>query len=326
MTEQVLAIKDIKGVGSETAKKLTNAGFNSVESVVVTPVRELVERTGIGHDTLWKITQIARTMVKPGCCNALELYRKKQESKKLETGSSALDKLFGGGIETQAITELVGEFSSGKSQICMKLSVMCQLPLDKGGLGGKAYFIDTEGTFSPERIYGIAQNMALDPEEVLSKILYSRAHNSDHQIAIVDGTANILHEENIKLLVVDSIISHFRGEYIGREHLSERQQKLNLHVHKLLRLAEIFNIAVVITNQTQANPQAFYGDPNRPAGGNVLAHATTHRIYLRKSKANTRIAKVMDSPKLPEAKVTFQINENGVGDVNGKDADALEEE
>ena len=320
MAAQTLDLRDIKGVGPETARKLANAGFNSVEYIAATPVRELMDKVGLGFETAHKISEAARMMVNQECVVALDIYRRRLEAQRLTTGSTALDRLLGGGIETQAITEFVGEFSSGKSQLCMKLSVTCQLPREKGGLEGKAYFIDTEGTFSPERIYEIAQNMGLEPEKVLSNILYSRAYNSDHQILLVDKAASFIPKENVKLLVVDSVISHFRSEYVGRENLSERQQKLNLHIHKLLRLAEVFNLAVVVTNQIQANPQTFFGDPNKPAGGNILAHACTHRILLRRSKLNLRIARVLDSPKLPEASAMFQINSKGIDDVNEKDS------
>jgi len=228
-----------------------------------------------------------------------------------------------GGIETQTIVELIGEFGSGKSQICMQLCVTEQLPIEKGGLGGKVLFLDTEGTFYPRRVYEIAQARGLDPDQVLKNIIYARCYNSDHQILLANRAFKVVGEEGVKLVIVDSLISHFRGEYIGRECLSERQQKLNDHVHKLLRLAEAYNCAVVITNQIQSNPASFFGDPNRPAGGNIIAHASTHRIYLRKSKGNTRIAKVIDSPCLPEESTTFVITSNGIENVeNGDESEA----
>ncbi|MEM2127847.1 MAG: DNA repair and recombination protein RadA, partial [Candidatus Bathyarchaeia archaeon] len=245
----------------------------------------------------------------------------RKTAQRLTTGSRALDSMLGGGIETQAITEFAGEFGSGKSQICMMLSVTCQLPKERGGLEGSTLFIDTEGTFSPQRVYAMAQGLGLDPEGALRRIIYSRAYNSDHQILLVDRCGEVIQEEGVRLLIVDSIVSHFRGEYLGRESLAERQQKLNLHIHKLLRLAEAYNLAVVVTNQVMANPGTYFGDPNRPAGGNILAHASTHRVYLRKCKANMRHATIIDSPSLPsnDEPAAFLITSKGIEDVPEKE-------
>ncbi len=215
---------------------------------------------------------------------------------------------------------VVNGFVTHNSQICMKLSVMTQLPVKDRGLEGKVLFIDTEGTFAAQRVYQMAQAMQLDPEKLLDGIIYSRVYNSDHQILTVDHAFKICQEEKVKLLVVDSILSHFRGEYIGRESLSERQQRLNSHLHKLLRIAQALNLAVVITNQVQANPQAFFGDPTRPAGGNILAHASTHRVMLKKASKGLRVAKIIDSPYLPESEAYFQITEKGVEDAAPKNS------
>jgi DNA repair protein RadA len=200
----------------------------------------------------------------------------------------------------------------------MKLSITTQLPQSEGGLEGKVLFIDTEGTFSAERVYQMAQAMQLQPEKMLEGIICARVYNSDHQILAVDQAFKICQEENVKLLVVDSVLSHFRSEYIGRESLPERQQKLNSHLHKLTRLAQALNLAVVVTNQVQANPQAFFGDPTRPAGGHILAHASTHRIMLKKASGGLRCARVIDSPYLPESEAYFQITEKGVEDATPK--------
>jgi DNA repair protein RadA len=191
---------------------------------------------------------------------------------------------------------------------------MAQLPVEEGGLNGNVVFVDTEGTFMPERVFEIASSLGRDPHEILGNIFLARAYNSSHQSLLVHSLFKFCPENDIKLVVVDSMIGHFRGEYVGREHLSERQQKLNSQLHKLLRLTEAFNLPVVITNQVQANPAQFFGDPNKPTGGHVMAHACTHRIFIRKGGKGTRVATVIDSPSLPENKTRFKITEKGVED------------
>ena len=304
----------LEGVGPAMASKLRSAGITTVEAIAVTPPREMAEKTGIGFNTIIKIAAAARKSVSVDFITAEELWERRQNMLKCSTGSTNLDKLLGGGIETQAMTEFIGEYGVGKTQICLMLCVMAQLPAEKKGLDGNVVYIDTEGTFIPERVFQIAESLGLDPHETLGNIFLARAYNSSHQELLTEHLFKFCPENKVKLVVVDSMIGHFRGEYVGRENLSERQQKLNSQLHKLMRLTEAYNLAVVITNQVQANPTAFFGDPNRPAGGNVMAHASTHRVYLRKGGKGTRIATVIDSPYLPEEKTRFKITEKGVED------------
>ncbi len=308
-------MEKLEGVGSAIAGKLRSAGITTVEAVAVTPPKEIAEKAGIGFNTVLSIVDSARKLLFSDFITAEELWKKRQEMCKCSTGSRNLDKLLGGGIETQALTEFIGEFGAGKTQACLMFSVMVQLPTDKGGLGGKVVYIDTEGTFIPERVFQIASSLGLEAHETLGNIFLARAYNSSHQSLLIEHLSKFCPENDVKLVVVDSMISHFRGEYMGRENLSERQQQLNSQLHRLLRLAEAFNLAVVVTNQVQANPTAFFGDPNKPAGGNVMAHACTHRVYLRKGGKGTRIASILDSPSLPEGKVRFKITEKGIEDV-----------
>ena len=314
MTAEVLDIQDLAGVGPVTANKLREAGYDSISALAIAPIRELVEKASLEASVAHKISKAARETIQTDFVTAKQLWERRQTLLRLSFGSNNLNKLLGGGLETQAITEFVGEFGAGKSQISMKLSIQAQLPPAEGGLDGKTLFIDTEGTFAAQRVFQIAQASGQDPDKVLDGIIYSRVYNSDHQILTVDHSFKVCKEENVKLMVVDSILSHFRGEYIGRESLSERQQRLNSHLHKLLRIAQALNLAVVVTNQVQANPQAFFGDPMRPAGGNIMAHASTHRIMLKKASQGLRVAKVIDSPYLPESETYFQITEKGVED------------
>ncbi len=309
-----LDLKDLKGVGPSTAEKLRKAGYTSLHIVAVSPPWEIAGKVGVGIETARKMAEEARVLLDFEMITAKQLYERVRESRSLDTGSRNINELLGGGVQTQSITELVGEYGVGKSQICMQLSALVQLPEGEGGLNGKALFMDTEGTFSPRRVYEIAEARGLNPEETLENIMYARCYNSDHQMLLAEKAFQIVERENVKLVVVDSLISHFRGEYIGRENLAARQQKLNKYLHSLLRLAEIYNLAVVVTNQIQSNPNAFFGNPDRPAGGNIVAHASTHRVWLRKGKSNTRVAKIIDSPYLPEKEVSFRITEKGVED------------
>jgi len=308
-------IESIRGVGSSIATKLREAGYPTIESIIVTPPKEIMEKTGIGYNTILKIQEAARGMLSVDFKTAEEIYERKKSMRKCTTGCKKFDEILGGGIETQALTELIGEFGSGKTQICMTLSATAQLPCGEGGLGGNVAFIDTEGTFMPERLYQIASERGIDPREAARRVLIARAYSSSHQCLLIDRLFNLCPENNVKMVIIDSMISHFRGEYLGRDTLSERQQLLNKYLHKLLRLAEAYNLAVVVTNQVQANPAPFCSEPNRPAGGNIMAHACTHRIYLRKGTRGIRIARVIDSPNLPEKSASFLITEKGVVDV-----------
>ena len=199
------------------------------------------------------------------------------------------------------------------SQICHTLCVMVQQPKGDGGLDAGAVYIDTEGTFRPERIQEIAESREMDSEKVLSRITVARAYNSAHQELIVKDLGRIIEPNKVKLVILDSAVAHYRAEFLGRGTLAERQQRLNRFMHQLLRTAEIYNIAVVVTNQVQAAPDSFFGDPTRPTGGHVVAHTSTYRIYLRKAAKN-RIARMVDSPYHPERDTVFVLNDRGIDD------------
>ncbi|MEN3006069.1 MAG: DNA repair and recombination protein RadA [Candidatus Methanosuratincola petrocarbonis] len=308
-------LEDVDGVGPATIEKLKAAGISTVEALAVAPTRLLVEIADLTEEKASTITRNARALLNIRFTTAKEVLSRRGNIGYLTTGSRSIDALLGRGLETQAITELIGEFGSGKTQLCHQLCVSVQLPPDRGGLDGRALFIDTEGTFRPERVMSIAKGLGLDPDTVLNNIIYARAYNSDHQMLLADEAVTIVPENNVRLLIVDSVITHFRSEYPGRESLAPRQQKLNRHIHQLLRMADIHNIAVVLTNQIQSSPDVFFGNPNKPAGGNILAHGSTYRIWLRKSKENRRIARIIDSPLHPESECVFAITQNGIIDI-----------
>jgi DNA repair protein RadA len=310
----VSSIREIPGLNPGMAEKLEAAGYVSPWTLVVAKPEEVSEKTGIPLVTVQKIIENARRLLGIRFKTAKEVKQERMNIGKLTTGSKALDELLGGGIETKTITEFYGEYGSGKTQICHQLSVNVQLPPERGGLSGRAVYIDTEGTFRWERIEAMARALGLDPDAVMDNIYYIRAYNSDHQMSIVDELFSLIPKNNAKLVAIDSVTSHFRAEYPGREHLAERQQKLNAHLHQLLRLAEAYNIAVVVTNQVMARPDVFYGDPTTAVGGHVLAHVPGVRVHLKKARGNKRVARVVDAPHLPEGEAVFAITEEGIRD------------
>lgn len=317
--KEIKSITDLPGVGPATANKLIEAGYGTLEAIAVATPQELSAAAGIPITTAQRIIKAAREALDIRFKTALEVKKERLSTRKITTGSRNLDDLLGGGIETKTITEFFGEFGSGKSQICHQLTVNVQLPIDQGGLStedrvAKAVYIDTEGTFRWERIEQMANCLGLDPDKVMENIFYIRAVNSDHQMAIADELMDLIPKENIKLIVVDSVTSHFRAEYPGRENLAVRQQKLNKHLHQLGKLAEVFNTAVVITNQVMAKPDVFYGDPTQAVGGHVLYHAPGIRVQLKKARGNKRIARMVDAPHLPEGETVFAITECGIRD------------
>ncbi len=313
--EQKIELTELTGVGPAIAEKLKESGFGAIEAIAVASPNQMAAETAIGEATCSKIIQSAREKMNIGFQSAAQVLEKRKHRAVFTTGCTQLDGIFNGGCETKAIFEVYGEFRTGKTQIAHQLCVTVQLPKDKGGLEAGALYIDAEGTFRPERLMQIAEKYPeLNPEQVLDNVMYARAYNSDHQTIIIDKIPSIAKEKNIKLVIVDSLISHFRAEYVGRGTLSERQQKLNRFVHKLLKLAEAHNLCVYMTNQVMASPGLFFGDPTTPVGGHVVAHASTYRVYVRKSKGNKRVARLVDSPCLPEGEAVFEINENGISD------------
>jgi DNA repair protein RadA len=275
----------------------------------------LAEMADIGVNTAVKIIAAARKEADIGNFETGDvLMERRKLVGKVRTGSDALDELMGGGFETQAIIELFGEFGSGKTQLGHQMAVNVTKPLEDGGLDGTTIFIDTENTFRPERIIQMAEGQGLDPEEILGKIRVARAFNSHHQMLLAEKAGELAKEHGVRCLVVDSLTAHFRAEYVGRGALADRQQKLNKHMHDLQRFGDLHNAVVVVTNQVQAKPDAFFGDPTRPIGGHIVGHAATFRVYLRKSKGQKRIARLIDSPSLPEGEAVFSIVEEGVID------------
>jgi len=309
------AVKKLPGVGEATLKKLIKAGFGSLESIAYTPPTIIQKESGLGDKTIAKLIKSSMDKLDIGFKSAEDVWEHRKNITRITTSSQELDNLFHGGIETGCVIEFFGEFRTGKTQLAHQLCVNVQLSKEDGGLSGNALYIDTEGTFRPERIIQMAEGHDLDHKKVLKNIVFGRAYNSDHQIMLIKEASNLIKEKNIKLIIVDSLIGHFRSEYVGRGTLANRQQTINTHLHDLLRLTDIFpDLCIVVTNQVQSKPDVFYGNPTVAAGGNIVAHGSTIRVYLRKGKGEQRVAKMIDAPHLPEGEAVFSITENGITD------------
>ena len=303
-------------IGTTIAKKLRDLGFHTVENLAMATVKEL-EQAGLNKKSSEKLIRKARLSMPFQFIRGDELVKMRENVLRLTTGSIMLDKLLGGGIESQSITEFYGEYGSGKSQICHQLCVNVQLPIEQGGLGGAALYIDTENTFRTERVFQMANNLSLDPVQTIKNIVFAEAYTSDHQIFLLENADKIIKENGIRLIIVDSLTSHFRSEYLGREMLQERQQKLNKHMHMLIRLSRAFNAVAVVTNQVMSKPDVFFGEAIHPVGGHIVAHTSHTRVFLRKSaRGPVRIARLVSSPHLPEGEGIFRITERGIEDIN----------
>jgi DNA repair protein RadA len=313
-------LDELPGVGPAIAEKLREAGLNSLEAIAVASPMELVATVEIGEATASKIITAAREAADIGGFETGDkILERRRNIGKLSTGSKSLDDLIGGGLETQAISEFYGEFGSGKTQIAHQLAVNVQLPSEKGGLNGSAIIIDTENTFRPDRIKDMSEGAELDFNDVLKNIHVARAYNSNHQILLVEKAGELAEElkateKPVRLMIIDSATAQFRSEYVGRGTLADRQQKINRHLHDALKFGDLNNAVVMITNQVMARPDAFFGDPTRPIGGHVVGHTATFRLYLRKSKGGKRVAKLVDSPNMPEAEVVFSVSSIGIRD------------
>lgn len=306
-----------QGVAAADVAKLRQAGVFTVAGIHMQCRKDLALIKGLSDAKVDKIIEAARKLSDCGFTNGSAYLQMRGKVTRMTTGSTALDQLLGGGIESMSITEAFGEFRTGKTQIAHTLCVTCQLPTSMGGGNGKAIYVDTEATFRPERIKPIANRFGLDADAVLNNILVARAYTHEHQMHLLSMVAAKMAEDQFSLLIVDSITALFRVDFSGRGELAERQQKLAKMMSQLIKLAEEFNVAVYITNQVVSDPggaSMFVADPKKPVGGHILAHASTTRLSLRKGRGDQRVCKIYDSPSLPEVECVFSISEQGIVD------------
>ena len=335
-------LEDLSGVGPATAEKLRENGYDTYQSIAVASPGELSNTADVGESSAHDIIDSARDAADVGGFETgTDVLERREQIGKLEVLVPELDEMLAGGVETQSITEVYGEFGAGKSQVTHQLAVNVQLPDEQGGLHGRCVFVDSEDTFRPERIDEMVKGLpddvieatmaereidgdaddgaALDElvQTFLDRIHVAKAFNSDHQILLAEKAQEIAAEYEdddypVRLLCVDSLTAHFRAEYVGRGELADRQQKLNKHLHDIDRIGNLYNAAVVVTNQVQSNPDAFFGDPTKPIGGNILGHKSTFRMYLRKSKQDKRIVKLVDAPNLPDGEAVMRVQSEGL--------------
>ncbi len=305
-------IQELPGVGAATAEKLVGAGFDNLMSIAVSTPGKMVDAAGVTESTARKMISSARDALEMGFESGDELLKKRELIVKLSTSSQSFDDIMGGGFETGSITELYAPYGGGKTQIAHLIAVTAQLQDPES----ETIYIDTEGSFRPERIKQFAEGANLDPDEVLKNVKVARAYNSDHQMLLVSKAEELIKSgTNVKVLVVDSLTSHFRAEFVGRGTLADRQQKLNKHMHDLAKVAQMYNVCVIVTNQVMSKPDQFFGDPTEAIGGHIVGHNSTFRIYLRKGKKGSRVAKLVDAPNLPDAECNFMIEELGIKDL-----------
>ncbi len=314
--KEKLRLEELPGVGASTAEKLREAGFSDVLSIAVASPAHISEIAGLGDAAARKLVNFARNTMDMGFESGVDLLKKRESVVRIATGSKAFDALLGGGVECGAITECYGMYGSGKTSLAHQLAVNVQLPKDKGGAGGCAVWIDTEGTIRPEYIRQIAKAKGLDPVKILQNFRGVRALNSDHQMLLAEKVEDLIQKEGlpVKLIIVDSLMGHFRSEFAGRGTLADRQQKLNKHMHALLKIAMQYDLAIYLTNQVMSKPDTFFGDPTEAVGGNIVAHNSTYRLYLRRGKKGTRVAKLVDAPAMPDGECVFIVTDNGIAD------------
>lgn len=305
-------IEELPGVGAATAEKLILSGFDTPLAIAVATPGELVSIAGVTEAVARKMINAARDSMNFGFQSGEDVMKKREKVIRISTGSKNFDTLLAGGFETGAIVECFGQYGSSKTQIAHALAVNCQVA-DPTAV---AVYIDSENTFRPERIRQFALGKKIDPDKVLKNLKVARAFNSDHQMLLAEKVEDLIKQGlNVKLVIVDSLTAHFRAEFVGRGTLAERQQKLNKHMHVLSKMADMYNLCVYVTNQVMSRPDVFFGDPTEAIGGNIVAHNSTFRIYLRRGKKGTRVAKLVDAPNLPESECVFQVTEGGIEDV-----------
>ena len=306
-------LTQLPGVGAGIAEKLNEGGIITIMGVATSTPGQIGDASGITPKAARKIIQAARDMLKLGFENAEDVEKIQRETRYIPTECETIDTLLGGGLKLGTTMEAFGQFSSGKTNLShlFAVSSIKQFP------ESYVIWIDTENTFSAKRIRQFCKGLGVDPEHVISHIKIGKAVTSDHQILLTENVEKEIVDGklDVKLIVVDSLMNHFRAEYLGRGTLAGRQQMINSYLHKIAALVSNYNLAVYMTNQVQHDPGQMFGNPEKAVGGNIVGHFCTIRLWLGKAAKGTRRMRLVDSPDLPEGEALFKINETNLESV-----------
>jgi len=314
-------IDKIKGIGPAILKKLLKGGIITVNALAVLTTTELIEYTGVGVATAEKAIKQARDLIGAGYKPATQLLEDDKKEIKHSTGSASLDEKLQGGIEGGAITMFSGEKGALKTQLCKTIAVICAATY------GAVLVLDTEGIWgnNVKRLAQIAETRGYDVNSVLENLIIARSYNREHLTMLVDDLLTEVKNRDVKMIIVDSIISHWREEFSGRGTLANRQQTLVSVAGRIKRVGEAYQIPVIFTNQVQAIVDNPYGPKLQPAGGHVLAHLVTYSALLYKGSKKrgdtmdyqTSVIHDYDMASIPPFKVRVMCTEAGIVDEDG---------
>jgi DNA repair protein RadA len=300
---------------------LQESGISTAEALAMSPHNIISEIDGLGDKTAKKLIWNARNAL--GMTEFITAEDIDENTEYITTGSSELNRILGGGFQTGKLTEVYGPFKSGKTNLAHTIAVTIQLPRKKGGLGSTVAYIDTENTFSKEKIKRIAKRFGLEPKKVLSQIYHARIYSSDHQIQMIQKAETLCKNRNVRLIVVDSLMALLRAEYVGIGMLARRQGVLNNMIHGLSRIAETYNCAILLTNQVSTKMMGMFSG-NDAIGGNIVAHGCHFRVMFKtkgfsSNNSLKRRAIIVDAPDLPPEEAEFFITSVGIADTEKGD-------
>ena len=294
----------LPGVGDGTAQKLRDGGILTIMGVAVNTPGQIKDAAGITEAAARKLINAARELCELGFEKGDVVAEKQNTTEFIPTYCTTIDALLGGGLKLGTTMEAFGQYASGKTQLghMLAVSTLQKFP------DSYVIWIDTENTFSAKRIVELCAGLDLDSDKVLSHIKVGKAVSSDHQILLTEHIEkDIVEGDDVKLIVVDSMMNHFRAEYLGRGTLAGRQQMINGYLHKIASLVSSYGMSVYMTNQVQHDPGQLFGNPEKAVGGNIIGHFATTRVWIIKAAKNSRKMKLVDSPDMPVGEAVFMI-------------------
>ncbi len=311
-------LNQIKGINARQIKLLQDNGISTAEALAMSPGSTVAEIDGLGDKTAKKLIWNARNAL--GMTDFIQAKDIDENVEFITTGSSELNKILGGGFQTGKLTEVYGPFKSGKTALAHTISVTSQLSVKNGGLNTSVAYVDTENTFSKEKIKRIAKRFGLNPSETLSRIFHARIYSSDHQSQMIQKAETLCKTRGVRLIIIDSLMALLRAEYVGIGKLAPRQALLNNIIHTLSRIAETYNCAVLLTNQVSVKMMGMFST-NDAIGGNIVAHGCHFRVMFKtkgfsSNNSLKRRAVIVDAPDLPPEECEFYITSTGIADTD----------